>query len=95
MLALPRKRGNEWDHVQNAADEVDARVSAPSGHPYWPGTVAIAMFYGLGGNIDVILRENYRSVLAVERMKEALERADGRTDSLSGRVVRRGWYRRS
>ena len=53
------------------------------------------MFCGLGGNIDVILRENYRSVLAVERMKEALERADGRTDSLSGRVVRRGFYRRS
>ena len=39
MLALPRKRGNEWAHVQNAADEVDARVSAPPGHPYWPGTV--------------------------------------------------------
>jgi two-component system, NtrC family, sensor histidine kinase KinB len=59
------------------------------------GLWAIAMFYGLGGNIDVILRENYRSVLAVERMKEAIERADGRTDSLSGRVVRRGFYRRS
>ncbi|MGZ3469556.1 MAG: HAMP domain-containing sensor histidine kinase, partial [Isosphaeraceae bacterium] len=40
------------------------------------GLWAIAMFYGLGGNIDVILRENYRSVLAVERMKEALERMD-------------------
>ena len=40
------------------------------------GLWAIVMFYGLGGNIDVILRENYRSVLAVERMKEALERMD-------------------
>ena len=26
------------------------------------GLWAIAMFYGLGGNIDVILRENYHSV---------------------------------
>jgi signal transduction histidine kinase len=40
------------------------------------GLWAIAMFYRLGGNIDVILRENYRSVLAVERMKEGLERMD-------------------
>ncbi len=40
------------------------------------GLWAIAMFYGLGGSIDVILRENYRSVIAVERMKEALERMD-------------------
>jgi signal transduction histidine kinase len=40
------------------------------------GLWAIVMFYGLGGSIDVILRENYRSVLAVERMKEALERMD-------------------
>ena len=44
------------------------------------------MFYGLGGNIDVILRENYRSVLAVERMKEALERMDsGLIFAASGR----------
>jgi signal transduction histidine kinase len=34
------------------------------------------MFYRLGGNIDVILRENYRSVLAAEGMKEAIERMD-------------------
>ena len=33
------------------------------------GLWAIVMFHGLGGNINVILRENYRSVLAVERMK--------------------------
>ena len=50
------------------------------------GLWAIVMFYGLGGNIDVILRENYRSVLAVERMKEALERMDsGLMFGLSGR----------
>ena len=40
------------------------------------GVWAIVMFARLGGNIDVILRENYRSVLYAERMKEALERMD-------------------
>src|SRR3954470_8379093 len=40
------------------------------------GLWAIAMFSRLGGNIDVILRENYRSVLAAQNMKEALERMD-------------------
>jgi two-component system, NtrC family, sensor histidine kinase KinB len=40
------------------------------------GLWAIVMFYWLGGNIDVILRENYRSVRAAQGMKEALERMD-------------------
>jgi NtrC-family two-component system sensor histidine kinase KinB len=40
------------------------------------GLWAIVMFYRLGGNIDVILRENYRSVLAAQTLKEALERMD-------------------
>jgi NtrC-family two-component system sensor histidine kinase KinB len=40
------------------------------------GLWAIVMFYRLGGNIDVILRENYASVLAAEGMKESLERMD-------------------
>ena len=40
------------------------------------GLWAVAMFARLGGKIDVILRENYRSVLAAEGMKEALERMD-------------------
>src|SRR3954467_9877847 len=40
------------------------------------GLWAIVMFSRLGGKIDVILRENYRSVLAAEGMKEALERMD-------------------
>src|SRR3954452_1302961 len=40
------------------------------------GLWAIVMFSRLGGNIDVILKENYRSVLAAENMKEALERMD-------------------
>src|SRR6476660_8954466 len=40
------------------------------------GVGSIVMFSRLGGNIDVILRENYRSVLAAQNMKEALERMD-------------------
>src|SRR5204863_2389638 len=40
------------------------------------GLWAIVMFSRLGNNIDVILRENYRSVLAAQTMKEALERMD-------------------
>ncbi len=40
------------------------------------GLWAVVMFYRLGNNIDVILRENYRSVLAAEGMKEAIERMD-------------------
>jgi signal transduction histidine kinase len=40
------------------------------------GIWAIAMLDHLGGRIDVILRENYESVLAAEGMKEALERMD-------------------
>jgi signal transduction histidine kinase len=40
------------------------------------GLWAIVMFSKLGNNIDVILRENYASVLAAEGMKEELERMD-------------------
>src|SRR4051812_50039785 len=40
------------------------------------GLWAVVMFHRLGGNIDVILRENYRSVLAAQTMKESLERLD-------------------
>ena len=40
------------------------------------GLWAVVMFSRLGGNIDVILRENYRSVLAAQNMKEALDRMD-------------------
>ncbi len=40
------------------------------------GLWAVIMFYRLGNNIDVILRENFRSVLAAEGMKEAIERMD-------------------
>src|SRR5437764_14192939 len=40
------------------------------------GVWAIVMFSRLGNDIDVILKENYRSVRAAEGMKEALERMD-------------------
>ncbi|MFO0906939.1 MAG: ATP-binding protein [Isosphaeraceae bacterium] len=40
------------------------------------GLWATVMFSRLGGAIDVILRENYRSVLAAQNMKEAIERLD-------------------
>jgi signal transduction histidine kinase len=37
---------------------------------------SIELLDRLGGSIDVILRENYRSVIACEEMKESLERLD-------------------
>ena len=40
------------------------------------GLWAIMMFSDLGNKVDLILRENYRSVLAAQNMKEALERMD-------------------
>jgi signal transduction histidine kinase len=40
------------------------------------GVHNITRITGLGQSIDVILRENYRSVLACQEMKEALERMD-------------------
>lgn len=40
------------------------------------GIYAIFLFSKLGGAIDVILRENYRSVVASQNMKEAAEQMD-------------------
>lgn len=40
------------------------------------GAESITLLDELGGSIDVILRENYTSVIACGRMKEALERMD-------------------
>lgn len=40
------------------------------------GIQSITLFTRLGHSIDVILRENYRSVVASQQMKEALERMD-------------------
>jgi NtrC-family two-component system sensor histidine kinase KinB len=41
------------------------------------GLYAIYLFTKLGGAVDVTLRENYRSVVAAQNMKEAAERMDG------------------
>ena len=40
------------------------------------GFQSIVLLTELGDSIDVILRENYRSVIACQEMKEALERID-------------------
>jgi two-component system, NtrC family, sensor histidine kinase KinB len=40
------------------------------------GVYAIILFRSLGGKIDLLLRENYRSVVAGQQMKESLERMD-------------------
>jgi signal transduction histidine kinase len=40
------------------------------------GSAGAWLLYHLGGRIDVILRENYESVLAMQRLNEALERID-------------------
>src|SRR5512137_136256 len=40
------------------------------------GMQSIQRFNLLGRSIDVILKENYRSVIACQRMKDALERID-------------------
>jgi len=40
------------------------------------GVQSISQFSNLGQSIDVILKENYRSVVACQEMKEALERMD-------------------
>ena len=40
------------------------------------GSAGVLLLRQLGGSIDVILRENYNSVIAVQDLKEALERID-------------------
>jgi NtrC-family two-component system sensor histidine kinase KinB len=40
------------------------------------GVYAVSLFTRLGGAVDVILRENFRSVLAAQNMKESAERMD-------------------
>ncbi len=49
----------------------------------------MVLFHSLGGKIDVILRENYQSVIAGQKMKESLERMDsGAFFSLVGEEAR-------
>jgi two-component system, NtrC family, sensor histidine kinase KinB len=55
------------------------------------GLWAIVMFSRLGNNIDVILNENYASVLAAEGMKEALERIDSALLFAIGGEEQTGW----
>jgi NtrC-family two-component system sensor histidine kinase KinB len=53
------------------------------------GVQSVALLTRLGGSIDVILRENYQSVVACEEMKEAIERMDsGALFSLAGDAAR-------
>src|SRR5262245_26142152 len=40
------------------------------------GSVGVLLLHRLGSSIDVILRENYESVLAMQDLKESLERID-------------------
>ena len=40
------------------------------------GVYAVSLFSHLGGAIDVILRENYRSIVAMQQIKESAERMD-------------------
>jgi signal transduction histidine kinase len=40
------------------------------------GSAGAVLLYRLGGRIDAILKENYRSVIYMERLNEALERID-------------------
>ena len=50
------------------------------------GGVGVVLLLRLGGNIDAILRENYDSVVYMERLKEDLERIDSSfTFALAGR----------
>ena len=58
------------------ADQAADRADAAAGHDGRPGALGDRDVLRLGNKIDVILRENYRSVLAAQRMKEALERMD-------------------
>jgi signal transduction histidine kinase len=53
------------------------------------GFYAVWLFNQLGGSIEVILRENYRSVLAGQQMKESSERMDsGLAFALAGEEQR-------
>src|ERR1700685_3501651 len=50
------------------------------------GTAGIVLLLRLGNSVNAILRENYVSVIAMERLNEALERIDSSYQfALSGR----------
>ena len=54
------------------------------------GLYAVLLFNRLGGSIDVILRENYQSVLAGQQMKESSERMDSGLSFAMAGEERRG-----
>ena len=54
------------------------------------GLYAVWLFNQLGGSIDVILRENYQSVLAGQQMKESSERMDSGLSFAMAGEERRG-----
>ena len=65
--------------------------------PSWAAP-ALVLLHRLGGSIDAILRENYDSVIAMERLNEALERIDSSFQfALAGRrrTKARQQYRRT
>src|SRR5262249_34445011 len=50
------------------------------------GSAGIVLLFRLGNSVDAILRENYRSVIAMEGLNEAVERIDSSFQfALSGR----------
>ena len=50
------------------------------------GSAGVALLLRLGNSINEILRENYRSVLAMERLAEAIERINSSFQiAMSGR----------
>src|SRR5579859_1389734 len=50
------------------------------------GTAGVFLLWTLGNRVNAILRENYDSVIAMERLNEALERIDSSFQiALSGR----------
>src|SRR5260370_41099036 len=60
------------------------------------GGAGVVLLLRLGGNIDAILRENYDSVIYMERLKEDLERIDSSFQfALAGRETKaRGQYQK-
>src|SRR4051795_4219815 len=68
--------GQEWPMIKTLRTKLLIGITPLLAIMVGLGLWAVVMFSRLGNNIDVILRENYRSVLAAQNMKEALERMD-------------------
>src|SRR4051795_8158058 len=68
--------GQEWPMIKTLRTKLLIGITPLLAIMVGLGLWAVVMFSRLGNNIDVILKENYRSVLAAQGMKEALERMD-------------------